>query len=639
MKKFFDRYLFSRVGLQIAFSVVVILVFSAAGTCLRNWATHHAAPDIYSQTFWGFRQITDGGSMAGTLDDLDTVAAESGNAFGAPVVLAVALLSWFIGMVLYGFVAGAVANAFAGRKDKIDAGLVRYRFRNHGLVVGWDFQGVACVKALLGECREVLVVSGVPAGDIRSELDQGLEAALAKRVFIYNGRIDADEDLLRDCRPERSRRIVILGERDESDNDGGNLHLERLVRTRIGARPGNGRQPVKVHLHIGNPVLYAQSLTVSEEGFAENDDWIDLEPFNYYESWAWRCWSAKGADDGGPGREGDAYLPLRYRPDAERVELFILGAGPMGRAMARFAMPLMTYGAEGRHCKITLFDADPGPGPCLPEHRVLEALPETEAVFLETDGCSDEAGDLMLAAAADPKTAVTVVIAPPSADADAAVRTYLALPNALRRMDVSILVWQQTLSGKCPSKAFLKTGGDRAKLRFFGMTDVLPWMDPARQAGGSAVNYFYDVAFKQDGVPQVALPKADAADLADVAKSVWNRDLAFRRWHGVPRWARWSSVNCADALRERAAAFPGFATDVSVRGRMLRAEHNRWWTERLLAGWALCEKPVDGEDKGAKKKAFQHWDLKPFDRLDDSTKELDRVSIAAMAALEFVPAR
>lgn len=300
-------------------------------------------------------------------------------------------------------------------------------------------------------------VLGVPPDHGRRldgrELDQGLEAALAKRVFIYNGRIDADEDLLRDCRPELSRRIVILGERDESDNDGGNLHLQRLVRKRIEQAAVPGARPVKIHLHIGNPVLYAQALTVPREGFAENDDRIDLEPFNYFESWAWRCWSAKGADDGGPGRKGDAYLPLRHRPDAERVELFILGAGPMGRAMARFAMPLMTYGSEGR------------------------------------------------------------------------------------------------------------------------------------------------------------------------------------RWLGVPRWARWSSVNCADAIRERAAAFPGFATDVSVRGRMLRAEHSRWWTERLLAGWVPCEKPADKADKEAKKAAFQHWDLVPFDRLDDFTKDLDKVSIAAMAAL------
>ena len=105
IKKFLDRYLFSRLGLQLLFSVIAILLLSAGGTLLRNWATHHSAADVYSQAFWGFRQITDGGSMAWTLDALDEVAAESGNGIGAPVVLVIALASWLVGLVLYGFVA------------------------------------------------------------------------------------------------------------------------------------------------------------------------------------------------------------------------------------------------------------------------------------------------------------------------------------------------------------------------------------------------------------------------------------------------------------------------------------------------------------------------------------------------------
>ena len=102
MKKFLDRYLFSRLGLQMLFSVVAIALFALLGTLIRNWATDHTASDIYSQVFWGFRQITDGGSMAGTLDGLDEVATESKNVFAAPVVLVIALVSWLIGMVLYG---------------------------------------------------------------------------------------------------------------------------------------------------------------------------------------------------------------------------------------------------------------------------------------------------------------------------------------------------------------------------------------------------------------------------------------------------------------------------------------------------------------------------------------------------------
>ena len=183
MKKFLDRYLFSRLGLQLLFSVAVIVLFALLGSLARNWATGHRGEDIYSQAFWGFRQITDGGSMAGTLDGLDEVAAHGREGYSAPIVLAVALLSWLVGMVLYGFVAGAVANAFAGRKEKIDAGLVRYRFRDHGLVIGWGFQGASCVRELLGECREVLVVSATSADEIRTDLEVVLDGGQTDRVY------------------------------------------------------------------------------------------------------------------------------------------------------------------------------------------------------------------------------------------------------------------------------------------------------------------------------------------------------------------------------------------------------------------------------------------------------------------------
>lgn len=68
---------------------------------------------------------------------------------------------------------------------------------------------------------------------------------------------------------------------------------------------------------------------------------------------------------------------------------------------------------------------------------------------------------------------------------------------------------------------------------------------------------------------------------------------------------------------------------------MLHAEHNRWWTERLLAGWIPCERPSGKEDGRRMKNLCQHWDMIPFEDLDVFTKDLDRVSIAAMAVLGF----
>ena len=626
MKKFLDRYLFSRLGLQLLFSVAVIVLFALLGSLARNWATGHRGEDIYSQAFWGFRQITDGGSMAGTLDGLDEVAAHGREGYSAPIVLAVALLSWLVGMVLYGFVAGAVANAFAGRKEKIDAGLVRYRFRDHGLVIGWGFQGASCVRELLGECREVLVVSATSADEIRTDLEVVLDGGQTDRVYIYNGQITVDENLLRDARPEFARRIVILGDRMGEDNDGSNLYLERILRRHVESASVCGkRPPVKVHLHIENPVLYTNALAMPKEGFSENDGVVDLEVFNYYESWAWRCWSAKGACDG----DGDAYLPLRHRPDAERVELFIVGASRMGQAMAYYAMPLLNYGEDRKHCKITIFDPSEHAGAFLPEKRALDAMPEVEVEFSPIDGGSDEANDIMMAAASDPKTAVTVVIATPGPDA--AVRAYAQLANSLRRMDVSVLVWQATASGKCPRKPFLQTCGDCAKLRFFGMSDVLPWLDPARQEGGRAVNFFYDVAFD----PAKVLPSDADSCFVDAVRSLWDKERAEHLWKKAPRWGQWSSINAADGFKEKAAAFPGRANDSASRRKLMHAEHNRWWTERLLAGWRPCGKPADKAEKEAMKASYRHWDMVPFDKLDDFTRGLDRVAIAAMSVCGF----
>ena len=312
---------------------------------------------------------------------------------------------------------------------------------------------------------------------------------------------------------------------------------------------------------------------------------------------------------------------------AGSTRLFVVGGGPVGQAMARFAVPLMNYGEDRKHCKITVFDEPAGASAFLAEKRALEALPEVEVSVPEIDGVSDEANDLMLRAASDHKTAVTIVVATP--EPDAAVRTYAQLANSLRRMDVSILVWQATSTAKCPRKPFLQTCGDCAKLRFFGMTDVLPWMDPARQEGGRAVNHFYEVVFGK------GLPEASDPEFASAARAAWDPAAAEEAWRKLPRWSQWSSVNAVDSFREKASAFPGFAADAESRRKLQHAEHNRWWTERLLAGWQPCAKPADKAEKEALKAAYRHWDMVPFDRLDDFTQGLDRVCIAAMAACGF----
>ena len=631
MKKFFDKYIFSRFGVQLFASVCILLLFALlAPSCRRMAVGPGGAAGFFASLGWGLKQVATPAGAVGTIETLDGVPG----AVPAAAMFLMSLLCWLVCICVLSFVTGAIVNAFRNRKQLIDAGKVFYSFRDHGLVIGWDFQGPACVERLLsadGDCGEVLVVSAVDAAEIRRDLRSRLGGGDLSRVYVYNGSVTTSPGLLARTYPELARTIVILGERGGADNDGANLHVGRLVNARVAeaARSGAraGRAPVKVFLHVANPVLHAQALSVPAGGLPENGGDVDLEVVGYAESWAWKCWSKPGSDDGAPGHPGEKYRPLRQRPGTKRVELFVVGDAPAGRIMARYALPLLNYGEDGRRCRVTVFGR---PTAVFPEQWALDAMPGCEVVFRDVDGGSREANEAMIAAASDPETSVTIILAASGADATAAA--YAGLANTLRRMEVSVLAWMPTELRRCPAKEFVRTSGDLAQLRYFGMTDDLPWMDPFRQKAGSAVQFFYDVAYNE--IKGFALPATDDPGFAAAAHAAWEKDekLALERWRKVKRWKRWSSVNAGDAFKERAAAFPDFAKDAAVRARLLRAEHGRWWTERLLAGWKPCPKP-DPADEQKRKDAFLHWNLVPFDELDEKTKELDRVPIAAMVAL------
>ena len=647
MKKFVDRYLFSKVGMQLVVSVFVVLAFAAIAPLCRKAAVGAEYQGVFQFLGWGLRQVSSPAGAVGTLEALDGVHAPAAQIS----MLLVVGCCWLVSIAVFSFITGSIVNWFRNRRQFIDLGLVRYKFRDHGIIIGWDFQGASCVRELLKSCGEVLVVSSVPAREIRSELKRVIHGKNMFRVYIYNGSIASGKSTLVASWPELSKEIVILGERNGQDNDGGNLHIERILRDHIkrGAeRQRNRATAIKVYMHIEDTVLYRQMLSVEKNGLSENDDLINLEVYNYYESWAWRCWSLKDSCDGACDSNcgtpfGEKYLPLRHRANAERVELFIVGSSLMGQAMAYYAMPLMNYGEDRKHCRITIFDESSTGNVFLPEKWTLDAMPEVEVVYKNVDGGSDEANDIMIMAASDPKTVVTIVIATPGPDA--AIRSYAQLANSLRRMDVSILVWQATSSDKCPNKPFLQTCGDQAKLCFFGMTDLLPWRDAARRDNGVAINYYYDVVFNYDDttgtwkdptLPSIRLPRVDDANLFSACRKAWRKEAAESRYKDLPRWKKWSSINAGDSFKEKSAAFPDCAANVESRCRLLHAEHNRWWTERLLAGWKPCGKPINKEHQKTLKSSYQHWDMVPFDQLDDFTRDLDKVSIAAMLTCGYI---
>lgn len=105
-------------------------------------------------------------------------------------------------------------------------------------------------------------------------------------------------------------------------------------------------------------------------------------------------------------------------------------------------------------------------------------------------------------------------------------------------------------------------------------------------------------------------------------------------WEKTARWKKWSSVNGGDSLRERAMLLDGVPYEKAAI-KILKAEHNRWWTDKLLGGWIHSGKKEIDNASHADKANMIHGDMIPFEELSEAVKDKDKIIIAAMAAFGF----
>lgn len=658
MKKF-DKFIAQSSRGQMIALAALFLILALAGAGVGHWVLKEDDPNSakfgYRGT-WGLMQCVDGGFVDATISANTRIASTpKGDRISRNAPVAVVVLSlgfWLAGMILISFFTGAATNFLDVRREKILNGVVDYSFRKkYILIIGYDFQTGNLIKKLFnpddktadtdhqpgagvqpaaenrGEYPElsIVLVTDSDVAQIYDALLPELDPSQSRRLFIMRKNI-TQVDSYKKFLITGAEEIYVIGDGDAVGRDGKTLQAldalsdkaAREVKT-VPQNPGGRR--IKVYLHIADSVLYSNVRAIKLPLDALK--LFDLDVFNYYESWAWECWSNKDADDG-----KDAYRRICHKDGTKHAELFVIGAGRMGIAMVNFAMPLMNYGGGGKHCRITIFDPDGSKRGLLPDQKTLDALPELEVMFRQLDGSSEEANALMLEAANREDTSVTVVIALP--DPADAVRAYAGFSKELCRKEISVLIWQETETESVPDKSYLRMGGadaDQRIVRYFGMTDRLPWKDPARFEYGMAVNYFYSCCDR--------LPKAGAPDFVEKANAVWDRSAAEADWAKMPRWKKWSSVNAGDTFREKKTLSDG-VPDAEAAERLLKAEHDRWWTEKLLGGWLLWKKKFEDSDSHANKEQMLHGDMIPFEELPEDVRDKDKIDIAAMAVFGFL---
>lgn len=478
-------------------SAGLIILISMVATAGRLLVMEDAGRWGLRDKLWGFTQTSSVGAVCQTVRDLDEIESRAPDkTYALWTVMGISILAWLFGMVIFGLATATVVNRLREHQQDIRSGRVRYKFSNHGVIVGWDFQGVASVMALLGkdlfDCHEVVILSEGFSDRIRNELDNEIDAETMKRIFIYNGSVGVEDDL-RFIWAEAAKTVIILGDQNDSNNDGGNMCIARKIRRHVHGHRKPALPPLQVLVDVTNGYNFRfYELFPTEGDEPESDVCVRVMNFckasvaDLYSSFTqFSAYIGHQSED----RYAPGYCPLAFRrnPEANHVHIIFSDLTEMSQAAIVHLIPILGTkftDARGHSEKnrITVFyDHDDelvedekikfcNAYPLLAEALKGDDVPLQNVVveFERRDICARESRDLLAQIAQDVTASVTLFVV--NACPDAALEKFNLLPEELRYENVRVVVEQRMLSKWAPSIRTLNSTGF-SKVDFFGFTD------------------------------------------------------------------------------------------------------------------------------------------------------------------------
>ena len=270
-------------------------------------------------------------------------------------------------LLLDGLLVSMLVSWFESRKERWERGDLHYGRKplgNYCVVIG----GNDMVPDLVGQILEkkdidhVLVMTSGNVSSLRKKMVSKLGKD-EEKVVIYYGDRTSMEDLENLMLQNTQNDIYVIGEQpDVDDND--NHHDVRnmeCVRKIAGILAGRNSQSEKKTCRV----MFEYQSTFSIFQFAdinrEISGFIELKPFNFYETWAQKVLICKelNLQDNVP-----AYLPLEGKEPItsecdDSVHLVIVGMSRMGIALAVQTAYLAHYPnfvTKGKRTRITFID-------------------------------------------------------------------------------------------------------------------------------------------------------------------------------------------------------------------------------------------------------------------------------------------
>lgn len=131
------------------------------------------------------------------------------------------LIVTFVGIFLFSTLLISVFNnIFDNISESAKSGAMRYRVKNHILILGANYQLLPILKALLEEeCkRDIVIMTQGNVEALHDEIDAHFSSKrFMNRIVLYQGAWDTMEEL-KTARPQFAEKIYIIGDTDSSDS-------------------------------------------------------------------------------------------------------------------------------------------------------------------------------------------------------------------------------------------------------------------------------------------------------------------------------------------------------------------------------------------------------------------------------------
>lgn len=629
LKRKLDRKMSSGVGGQLtifAMFFLISLMFIAA--CYWMLGVGNGIIDSIAKCFSDF--------LGG--DQYAIYAYSKTNAtINAPWIKWITLIACIIGYIVYqGLLIATLTSAIQSRAAKVRNGDVRYKFKNHYLILGYDESVPALISKISTMGREIVVVVSKNASDCRNAITDKI--GKTANVVVLRGDRNSREDL---CvlNVAGAKQVYIIGEKTETNRDLLNIDCYHTITNTIMAE-------IDCYVQICEQSIYDRVIHSGETKIQY------FHPYNLEEIWARRVLIDTS----------NAYRKIDYQsvennisvcPD-KYVHFVIIGFSAMGEAMLREAALLMhypNYVSNGIKSRITcvdtnmrqkmqsfigrhktLFDCcgysfyEVGETSIIAERNEPQCKKsnylDIEFGFVDTNPQNIEFLQQIDDWSNDDKQILSIAIC---GDED----TYnyqlgYTMPLSVYQKDVPVFLYQKKeYSNQVGHTMYnnVQTFGDYG-IDFSIDSDEIRW--------GKYINYIYQQLYEN----------------ADVATGIEMLEYSEKLWSRLSIDKRWSNIYNASSLLYKLRGvgienLQQLASKMDILHDKLdilsEVEHNRWNVEQLMHGYRpttqsehknILDNPVL---KSEYKQRYIHDDIRPYSELDEYSKDKDRQLIKYLA--------